>query len=243
MSRRLPEPLAVLGEPENDKRAEKHGQWGSPFDCLPAPALRFLEAEALRAVTEGNFHAPSHQVTMKRRSRAGGTKRSALWPRSRARRFSDGSFGRAITRQKLQKSKRGAFRVRFMTESGHGRGCPCPRSRRWRQAKAGCRERSRHREGGCHDGIRERPATGRGHPRPTRRIASARHSTTAKVELSRRPRRPGGWRAPLPRGFRLGLRRCRARRAWNRAPPACRRETRLRRGRPGRNTRGSSLGR
>ena len=54
--------MAFSGEPENDERVEKHGQWGSSFDCLVAPALRLLEAEALFAVTEGDFDAPAHRV-------------------------------------------------------------------------------------------------------------------------------------------------------------------------------------
>jgi len=62
VSWRPPEPMALLGEPENDERVEKHGQRGSPFDRLAAPALRLLEAEALLAVTEGDLDAPAHRV-------------------------------------------------------------------------------------------------------------------------------------------------------------------------------------
>ena len=45
------------------------------------------------------------------------------------------------------------------------RGCPCPGSRRWRQAKAGCRKRGRHRVNGGQDARSERPALGAGQTR------------------------------------------------------------------------------
>ena len=45
------------------------------------------------------------------------------------------------------------------------RGCPCPGSRRWRQAKAGCRKRGRHRVNGGQDARSERPALGAGQAR------------------------------------------------------------------------------
>jgi hypothetical protein len=45
-------------------------------------------------------------------------------------------------------------------------------------------ERRRLRESGGPEGRNERPATGRGHPRPPRRVASAGHSKTAKVEVA-----------------------------------------------------------
>jgi len=61
-SRRPQEPMALLGEPENDECVEKHGQQGSPFDCLAAPALPCLEAEALLAVAACDFHAPAHRA-------------------------------------------------------------------------------------------------------------------------------------------------------------------------------------
>ena len=61
----LPKTMAFSGEPENDEVVEKHGQRGSPFDRPAAPALRFLEAEALLAVTEGDLDAPPHRVPAK----------------------------------------------------------------------------------------------------------------------------------------------------------------------------------
>jgi hypothetical protein len=45
------------------------------------------------------------------------------------------------------------------------RGCPCPGSRRWRQAKAGCRKRGRHRVSGGQEARSERPALGAGQAR------------------------------------------------------------------------------
>ena len=45
------------------------------------------------------------------------------------------------------------------------RGCPCPGSRRWRQAKAGCRKRGRQRVSGGQDARSERPALGAGQAR------------------------------------------------------------------------------
>jgi hypothetical protein len=45
------------------------------------------------------------------------------------------------------------------------RGCPCPGSRRWRQAKVGCRKRGRHRVNGGQDARSERPALGAGQAR------------------------------------------------------------------------------
>ena len=45
-------------------------------------------------------------------------------------------------------------------------------------------KRSGHAVSGCHDGIRERPAMGRGYPRPARRVPSGGTLKTAKVEAS-----------------------------------------------------------
>ena len=100
VSRRLPEPMALLGEPENDERVEKHGQRGSPFDCLPAPVLRLLEAEALLAVTEGNFHASSHLSDRHcwGVSGARSVRRRRCWPQRESARPRSGDFCRPRSR-------------------------------------------------------------------------------------------------------------------------------------------------
>ena len=59
-----------------------------------------------------------------------------------------------------------SIRVRSTDADASVRGCPCPGSRRWRQAKAGCRKRGRQRVNGGQDARSERPATGLGGPEP-----------------------------------------------------------------------------
>ena len=75
-------------------------------------------------------------------------------------------------RWRLENDAVEATRVQFLTACGHGRGCPCPRSRRRRPAQPRMAERSRRRESGGPEGRSERPAMGRGHPRPARRVTS-----------------------------------------------------------------------
>ena len=62
------------------------------------------------------------------------------------------------------------------------RGCPCPESRRVTTSEARMAKRSRHRVSAGRDGRSERPATGRGQPRPTQdvhvHVHSRRHRAT-----------------------------------------------------------------
>ena len=63
-----------------------------------------------------------------------------------------------------------------------GKGCPCPESRRVTTSEARMAKRSRHRVSAGRDGRSERPATGRGQPRPTQdvhvHVHSRRHRAT-----------------------------------------------------------------
>ena len=62
--------------------------------------------------------------------------------------YADRSSGTATPRQsKRTREQEAQSRARW----GHARGCPCSESRRWRQAKAGCRKRGRHRVSGGQD--------------------------------------------------------------------------------------------
>jgi len=101
-------------------------------------------------------------------------------------------------------------RASWHKRGAHGRGCPCPESRRRRPAEPWMAERRRLRVTAGPEGRRERPATGRGHRRPTRTATShasencksrsaARRSETA--DPGGRPR--GGRRRGRPSRIRL----------------------------------------
>ena len=120
------------------------------------------------------------------------------------------------------------------------RGCPCPGSRRWRQAKAGCRKRRRHRVNGGQDARSERRALGAGQARTPADRVNYWMLPVVPWALSRSsPQRHGCfWPAPvdwstvpqLPSRYHLHRNRCsvgpRPTRRWETsAEHACARST------------------
>jgi len=106
----------------------------------------------------------------------------------------------------------------FMIPVASVRGCPCRESRRWRQAKAGCRERRRHRVSGGQDARSERPATRHGQPRT---VASSRdwrgvnRRSAARTRSLSTSSRGGRARCGAPPRRSGRSARCR----WSHSPP------------------------
>src|SRR5579871_4812069 len=62
VQRRLVKAMAFANEPQYDQAVKQHGYRRGAFDGIAGPALRFLEAQVLLAVVEGDFHRPALRV-------------------------------------------------------------------------------------------------------------------------------------------------------------------------------------
>jgi hypothetical protein len=100
-------------------------------------------------------------------------------------------------------------RQRTSMHEGVSEGLPMPREPASLASAARMAKRSQRGESGCHDGIRERPATGRGQPLAVRQAAIA--SLTRLGFLAERTSGDGAWAAPRgaaccdPIAYAIGL--------------------------------------